>query len=226
MFRFTCAFLLLASSPVFAQPEEEGPGLVGRIEGKTYLSPSGAFRITIPVLPELGGTIRDSENVVTFQDDFNTHISIASFPQDLTQRWELSSRGAKDYLQYFFTSFVLMDLRESFAGVEVESTKFIPTMMEGSLLASTLIPGGTMFPDKMLVIGDKLPVAKRGNLLFVKNGFIFVISTELADRIIQGRSYKKTPAEEDEVLRQRLNDVIGRMQFPKPAAPASATPVK
>jgi len=33
-----------------------------------------------------------------------------------------------------------------------------------------------MFMDKIpLISGDKPPVAKRGNLLFVKNGHIFVI---------------------------------------------------
>src|SRR4051794_35869366 len=102
MLRFTSAIFILFASLAFAQPED-GPALVGKVDGKTYVAPSGAYRTSIPVLPELGGTIRDTENVVTFQDDFNTHISIAAFPQDATQRWELASRGLKDYLLYFFT---------------------------------------------------------------------------------------------------------------------------
>ena len=222
MFRLIFASLLLISSSLFAQPEDGA--LLGKVEGNTYIAPSGAFRTSIPVLPELGGSVRDTENVVTFQDDFNKHISIAAFPQDSTQRWELSSRGMKDYLLYFFTNFVLADFKEAFEGVQMESSKFIDTMMNGSLITFTLMPGGTMFPDKMLPVGDKLPVAKRGNLLFVKNGYIFVISTELAERIIEGRNYKKTTAEEDELLRQRLNDVVGRLQFPKPATPAAPAP--
>jgi hypothetical protein len=88
------------------------------------------------------------------------------------------------------------------------------------------LPGGTMFADKIpfFSVGEKPPVAKRGNLLFVKNGSIFVISVELAERVIEGRTYKKTAAEEDEILRQRLMDVVGRMNFPKPAAPTTAAP--
>lgn len=228
MLRLLCAFLLLASSAVFAQPEEAGSTLIGKIQGKIYIAPSGAFRTSIPVLPELGGSIRDTENVVTFQDDFNTHISIAAFPQDATQRWELSSRGTKDYLLYFFTNFVLADFKQAFEGVQIESAKFLPATMDGSLITFTLMPGGTMFADKMVTVGpnEKLPVAKRGNLLFVKNGYIFVISTELAERIIEGRNYKKTTAEEDDMLRQRLNDVVGRLQFPKPTPPAPAAPAK
>jgi hypothetical protein len=72
--------------------------------------------VTIPVLAELGGSVTDTPNVVTFQDEFNTHVSIAAFPQDATQRWELSTRGLKDYLVYFFSNFVLPDFKQAFEG--------------------------------------------------------------------------------------------------------------
>jgi hypothetical protein len=72
---------------------------------------------------------------------------------------------------------------------------------------------------------DKPPVAKRGNLVFVKNGDIYVISTELAERVIEGKAYKKTTAEEDQLLRQRLEDVLSKIQFTKPA-PAKPVPAK
>jgi hypothetical protein len=224
MLRFIFVLALGLPSFLFAQAEAGARGIVGRIEGKTYIAPSGAFRVTIPVLPELGGSISDTENVVTFQDDFNTHISIAAFPQDATQRWELSSRGLKDYLTYFFTNFVFSDFKQAFEGAQVESTKFVPTVLDGALFAYILLPGGTMFADKVATLGtdEKPPVAKRGNLLFIKNGYIFVISIELAERIIEGRYYKKTPPQEDEILRQRLNDAVGRLHFPPPAPSAPA----
>lgn len=219
-------FTLCFVTPFLALAEDGGTvsALLGRVEGNLYTAPSGAFKVTIPVLPELGGTISDTENVVTFQDDFNTHISIAAFAQDATQRWELSSRGLKDYLVYFFSNFVLSDFKQAFEGVQIESAKFVPALQEGSLITYILIPGGTMFASKIVSMGtdDKPPVAKRGNLLFVKNGHIFVISIELAERIIEGRAYKKTAAEEDEILRNRLIDVVSRIQLPRPAATAPA----
>ncbi|HEX2855443.1 MAG TPA: hypothetical protein VHO24_19565 [Opitutaceae bacterium] len=219
-------FFLCFVTPLLALAEDGGTAsaLLGRVDGNTYLAPSGAFKVSIPVLPELGGTISDTENVVTFQDDFNTHISIAAFAQDATQRWELSSRGLKDYLVYFFSNFVLSDFKQAFEGVQIESAKFVPALQDGSLITYILVPGGTMFASKIASLGtdDKPPVAKRGNLLFVKNGHIFVISIELAERIIEGRAYKKTTAEEDEILRQRLIDVVSRIQLPRPAAPAAA----
>lgn len=201
------------------------PPLAGKIDGKYYVSPTGTFRVVIPVLPELGGDIHDTPNVVTFQDDFNTHISIAAFPQDATQRWEMSTRGIKDYLIYFFSNFVLADFKQSFEGAQVEEgAKFLPQQLDGALIAYALLPGGTMFGDKVAQMdsSDRIPIAKRGNLLFVKNGYIFVISTELAERVIEGKTYKKTKAEEDEILRLRLNDVVDKIQFAKPAA-ASTT---
>ncbi len=230
---FLAAACLLAVS---LRAEDAAPSLAGKIEGKTYVSPTGMFKVAIPVLPELGGQVSDTPNVVTFEDDFNTHISIAAFPQDATQRWELSTRGLKDYLVYFFSNFVLSDFRQSFENVQVESAKFGPfvNVSDGALIAFILIPGGTMFADKVPALGadGKPPVAKRGNLVFVKNGHIFVVSIELAERVIEGKSYTKTTAEEDEILRTRLNDIMGKIQFAKPPAatpapaPTAATETK
>jgi hypothetical protein len=205
----------LGSARLAAQPVLEG-----RIEGaRTYVSPTGIFKVQIPVLPELGGDITDTRNVVTFQDDFNVHVSIAAFPQDATQRWELSTRGLKDYLVYFFSNFVLADFRESFEGVQIESAKFIPATMEGSLLTYILIPGGTMFPERA---PSPAAVAKRGNLLFVRNGHIVVVSTELAEKVIAGKLHTKTVAEEDDILRTRLLEIVSKMEFAKPPVPPEA----
>jgi hypothetical protein len=218
MLRFTLALLFLGLATVV-----HAQRLEGKIEGKTYVSPTGTFKVTIPVLPELGGEITDTPNVVTFQDDFNVHVSIAAFPQDATQRWELSTRGLKDYLIYFFSNFVLADFKQTFEGVQIESAKFVPGMLDGSLLTYILVPGGTMFRDRVPQLAtDRVPVAKRGNLLFVRNGYIFVISTELAERVIEGRTYSKTTAEEDELLRNRLNDIVGKISFAKPPAGTTA----
>ena len=219
MFRFTLAFILATITAAVAPAQ----ALQGKIEGKSYVSPTGIFKVVIPVLPELGGDITDTPNVVTFQDDFNVHVSIAAFPQDATQRWEFSTRGAKDYLIYFFSNFVLSDFKQTFEGVQIESAKFVPGLLDGSLLTYLLIPGGTMFGDRVPQLSaDRIPVAKRGNLLFVRNGHIFVVSIELAERVIEGRSYNKTTAEEDEILRTRLTDIVNKITFAKPPSTETA----
>ena len=231
MFRLPLA-LVFASLALTARGQDTPPPppaatLIGKVEGRTYVSPTGQFKVTIPVLPELGGDITDTPNVVTFQDDFNVHVSIAAFPQDATQRWEMSTRGLKDYLIYFFSNFVFADFKQNFEGVQIESAKFVPGMLEGALMANLLVPGGTMFAGRIakLDTSERVPVAKRGNLLFVRNGHIFVISTELAERVIEGTFYKKTTAEEDEILTQRLNDIVGKMQLVRVSAVApAATP--
>jgi hypothetical protein len=230
MFRSLLALALLAS--LTAIGAEEAAPIAGKIEGRSYISPTGVFKVQIPVLPELGGEITDTPNVVTFEDDFNVHTSIAAFPQDATQRWELSTRGLKDYLIYFFRDFVYSDFRQSFDGVQIESAKFgpVPGVADGALMTFILIPGGTMFGDKIPALGTdgRVPVAKRGNLVFVRNAHIFVVSIELAERVIEGKAYKKTTAEEDEILRTRLLDIMGKIQFAKPpvATPAPAAEAK
>lgn len=227
MLRVVLVAFLTTLLPSLWGQEGPAPQLVGKVEGRTYVSPTGQFKVTIPVLPELGGTITDTPNVVTFQDEFNVHVSIAAFPQDATQRWEMSTRGLKDYLVYFFSNFVLADFKANFDGVQIESAKFIPNMMEGALITNLLVPGGTMFPNRVPNLGasDRIPVAKRGNLLFVRNGHVFVISTELAERVIEGSAYSKTTAQEDEILVQKLNDIVGKMQLVRlPAVAPAATP--
>lgn len=223
MSRILLAFAFLIGA--LAVSAQEGSGLNGRVEGRTYISPTGTFKVTIPVLPELGGEINDTPNVVTFQDEFNLHVSIAAFPQDATQRWEMSTRGTKDYLIYFFTNFILDDFKRTFEGVQIESAKFVPGTMEGALVTYLLIPGGSMFMDRVAQLGatDRVPVAKRGNMLFARNGYVYVISTELAEKVIEGKAYKKTTAEEDQLLRQRLDDILAKMQFLKPATPKSSS---
>jgi len=85
---------------------------------------------------------------VTFQDQFNVHVSIAAFPMDATQRWELSTRGLKDYLTYFFDTFVMSDFRQMFPNSRIESTSYAPDVMNGAYTIFTLLPGGSMFGDK------------------------------------------------------------------------------
>ncbi len=215
------AFALLCVTTRAQNPESS---LAGEVQGRTYISPTGAFKVTIPVLPELGGSVTDTPNVVTFQDEFNTHVSIAAFAQDATQHWEMTTRGLKDYLIYFFTNFVLSDFKQAFKGTQIESAKFVPGLYDGSLITSILLPGGSMFADKAPRFSEDSPppVAKRGNLLFVKNGHIFVLSVELAEKVLEGTAYKKTVAEEDEILRQRLTDVAGKIQFTRPPATTPA----
>lgn len=206
---------LIVSASGFAQGTG---GLIGRVKNNVYSSPTGAFRITIPVLQELGGTVSDGENVVVFQDQFNVHLSIGCFQQDATQRWELSTRGLKDYLTTFFGNFVMPDFTESFKGARVESINFDAKLLNGTLIVYTLLPGGSMFGHRLSRVAEDAqpPVAKRGNFLFVRHDYIYVISFELAERVLEGSTYHLTTAEEDARLRERLETIINAMEFIRP----------
>ncbi len=203
-----------------AQPDAPPPALHGKVEGNVYTSATGMFRMSIPVLPELGGTIIDTDNVVTFEDAFKTHVSVAAFPEDAAQHQEDDTRGRRDYLVYFFSNYVLPDFQKRSPGAKIESAQFLPGAEDGALIVYTLLPGGSMFADHVSLNGDSDPslVAKRGNLLFVKNGYVFVISTELAERVLEHSTYHKTTAEENELLHTRLLDLLGRIEFATPVA--------
>jgi hypothetical protein len=214
--------VLLAAATVSANAQDMAPKLSGSVDGDVYTSPTGAFTMEIPVLPALGGSVRDTENVVTFRDSYGLQISVGAFAHDATQRWELSTRGIKDYLVYFFGTYVLTDFRKFCPQTAIESAGFSADFQDGALFTYILLPGGSMF-DNHPLFGEAPttpPVAKRGNLLFVKNGYTYVISSELSERITEGSQYKKTPQEEDQILRSRLVEVVKKMHFAKPAPAA------
>jgi hypothetical protein len=209
--------IVLAVVAVSGKSQEPATALLGTLESRVYSSPTNAFKIALPVLPELGGRIRDTERVVMFQDSFGVQISIGAFPQDATQRWELSTRGIKDYLIYFFGAFVMADFKGYCPEAHIESAGFAADYLDGALFCYILLPGGSMFADQIAFrLPGKPPVAKRGNVVFVRNGFVFVVSTELAEKVTEGSTYKKTPEEEDKILRKRLVDIVAKMQFPRP----------
>jgi hypothetical protein len=224
--RVTLAIALAGAAAAPAQDTPAG-GLYGKIKGNIYTAPGGIYKVTIPVLPELGGQIHDTENVVTFDDSISTHVSIASFPLDAAQKWEYDTRGVRDYLAYFYANFVLPDFQARYPGAKEETTLFVPEFMDGAVLGFALLPGGSFFEGRNNILDAPLDgpaVAKRGNLLFVRNGRVFVVTAELAERVTQRSVFHKTPKEENEILRTRLMDFVGRMEFPSPKTAAARKP--
>ena len=45
-----------------------------------------------------------------------------------------------------------------------------------------------------------------------------MLSTELAERVLERSTYSKTTAEEDELLRQRLLALLAKIEFRQPPA--------
>ena len=77
------------------------------------------------------------------------------------------------------------------------------------------VPGGPDIPNALIA------EQQRGNVLFVRNGYTFVISTELSERVTEGSHYNKTTEQEDQILRARLVDVVKKMSFVRAAPPKS-----
>src|SRR5208283_3882567 len=212
--KFAVAFVLLAFGGCLSQicgqtastsggAPDAAPSLpsrnYGRIEGDTYFSPTGIFQMKIPVLPEFGGSVSDTPNVVTFDDNFQIHLSVAAFPLSRDLKSEYDTRGPKEFLVNFFTSIVMPDFATNFPGSSMEqNAAFLPQFQGGSVLIFTLHPGGSNFENRSTISRAVKPVvAKRGNLSFVRSGYVFIISTELAERALERSTYKKTPEEEN-----------------------------
>jgi hypothetical protein len=222
-----CLTALLAPAQTADAPDE-GPVLLGNIENGSYISPNGLFRIPIPVLPELGGRITDTVNMVTFQDAFTTHITLAAIPMDSLMLEALAKSNRKEYLIKFFTGIMVPGMQKRFKDMTLEANGvFMPKIHDGAVLINTLIPGGTAFYSRIAMFGatDNLPVAKRGNLLFIHGDVLFIISTELGERSTARSAYKKTLEQENDILRKQLlalhASLVIKGAEASPSAPAS-----
>lgn len=212
----------------FAQAQDAAPvPLHGEIQDGQYISPTGLFRMPVPVLAALGGTVSDSANVVTFRDAFTTSITVAAFPLTQAQVDEYHTIGAKDFLVQFFTNIVLKDLLSTYPGAAAESNaRFISKLDGGAVLVYTLLPGGSAFNSRIALFpgNDPVPIAKRGNLAFVHDKSVILISSELGERSTERSLYKATPVEQDLTLRSRLVALADSMTLSSPtAAPAAST---
>lgn len=218
---------LSPSETILGEPmDDEGEGqIIGQVDGNQYLSPTGAFRVTIPVLPELGGHIDDNPNVVTFQDLFGEHASIGCFPMTDTFRAEEAKRGRKDFLVWFFQNHIQADFARTLPGTSADpNARFINGTQGGTLFTQLLMPDGSVFAERVFIFPPNPPhIAKRGNYLFINNDNIYVISTELAERIFEYSTYKKTPTEEEDILRRRLSEILSHITFENRRADAPAT---
>ena len=219
--------LLALPVAVFAQSEAGAPPtLQGSIDNGLYVSPTGLFKIPIPVIPALGGTISDSASVVTFRDAFTTSITIAVFPLDQAQVAELQTIGPKDYLVQFFTDVVLKNLITNFRGASAEpNARYIAKAEGGAVLVYTLLPGGSAFNPRIELFpgNDNIPIAKRGNLAFIHDNHVILISSELGERSTERSAYTLTSDQQDQILRSRLLALADSMELlTPPAAPAAA----
>lgn len=196
--------------------------LYGKMDGQSYVAPGGHYKIQVPVLPEFGGEVHDTENVVTFDDSVSTHISIANFPLDMSLKWEFETRGAREFLASFYATYVLSDFQARYPDTSTDGVQFLPGLLDGALVVFAQLPGGSFFENRARVVptpGAPPTIAKRGNLLFVRSGRVYILSSELAERVTQRSIFQKTPEQENDILRNRLIELAGRMQFPVPPRP-------
>jgi hypothetical protein len=206
------------------QDDDGGPPLIGSITGNNYVAPSGSYRVRIPIHVELGGQINDTENNVTFQDAFGDNSSIGAFPLNADFRIEMAKREHKDFLIWFFQNVIQADFQRNIPGTTAEpNARYNASTQGGALVTQLLIPDGSMYMERVFIFPPKNPVvARRGNLVFMRDNIIYVLSTELAERVFEHSTWKKTVAEEEEILRQRLYDLLSNMVFMKPNTNAYA----
>jgi hypothetical protein len=206
--------------PIAATETEDGEfeagSLRGRIENGRYYAPSDAFNITIPALAGDRPLILDNPNIVVFRDDVRTMLTVAAVRMEPIHKWELETSSPREFLIRFFRENVLADFQETFPGTSVEGAIMLNDFEGGALLVSTLHPNGSAFEVDPIVRNDPNsppPVAKRGSLLFSRGGFVFVLSTELADRVTESSTYITDTATEDRILRERLVEAVSQMRF-------------
>lgn len=191
--------------------------LYGEIHHNRYEAPSGEYALTLPVQIDLGGEVVDTPEVVTLQDHVSLHASVACFGLNLSLKRQDETVGRRDFLVGFFRDHVQPQFSQRFTGASIESARFTPELLHGALFVYNLLPGGSMFAERAATLPDgSSPVAKRGNLLFLHSNHVYVISLELAEKVLDPANFKLSAEEQNEVLQKRLLELVGRMTFRTP----------
>jgi hypothetical protein len=231
------SLLLVAHLPAIAEPASDrppaattAPKLFGRIENGRYHAPGDVFSLPVPTMRGPEATVMDNGEIVVFKDRVSALLTIAAFPMPAIARWEHEASGNEKYLVEFFRDNILRDYRHEFPETSIESLRFLPDIHGGAVLACTLMPGGSAFPPEP-ASGDSAPasqpvVAKRAQLMFVREHHIFVIATELAERVTRRSAYSLDTSAEDSILLDRLLAVLDTLRFrePQPTELAKPTP--
>ncbi len=202
--------------------------LYGLLENNRYRAPNGEYTLSLPLRIELGGEVVDTPEVVTLQDHVSLHASVACFGLNLGLKRQDETLGRRDFLVSFFREHVHPQFSQRFEGARIESARFTPELLNGALFVYNLLPGGSMFGERVATLPDgSSPIAKRGNLLFLHNNHIYVLSIELAEKVLDPAGFVMDEEEQNEVLHQRLIELVGRMTFRNPIPlPEIAAPEK
>ncbi len=215
-------FVARAEPPAPAPPAAPAPKLLGRIADNRYHAPADIYSVAVPVLHGDAATILDNGEIVVFKDKISTLLTIAAFPLPPIAQFDYDTDGPREFLINFFRDNIVRDYRQAFPDSSIESARFLPDIFGGALVAFTLLPGGSAFgPPEPVNPAAPPPVAKRGHFVFVRDGRIYVIAVELAERVTQPAEYKLTTAEEDHILFDRLVTVTSALRFGAMPAPAA-----
>jgi len=193
--------------------------LHGRVEADRYFAPGDAYSVPVPVFHGTESAIMDTAEIVVFKDKVSTLLTIAAFKMPTYEKWRFEGMEPKEYLIAFFRDNILRDYRHEFPESTIESARFLPNIFAGAMAAFTLMPGGSAFAAPASPVAPP-SVAKRGHLVFVRNGYIYVIAIELAERVTQPATYKLTTQEEDRLLFDRLSTVLIALRFGPEVNPA------
>lgn len=212
-------------APVATTASPAPAKLLGRIADDRYFAPGDVYSVPVPVLQGEGSTIMDNGEIVVFKDKVSTLLTIAAFPLPPIAKWEYETTPPKDYLITFFRDNVLRDYRLEFPETTIESARFLPDVHGGTMVAFTLLPNGSAFqPAEPRAPTAPSAIAKRGHLVFVRDGRIFVIAVELAERVTAQAEYNLNQAQEDHILFNRLVTVITAMRFGQETAQPDGAP--
>jgi len=198
--------------------------LFGRVEDERYHAPGDVYSVAVPVFHGADAVIMDTPEIVVFKDKVSTLLTIAAFKMPDIAKLQFEGMEPREYLITFFRDNILRDYRHEFPESTIESARFLPDIFAGAMVSFTLMPGGSAFaaPSPASPLAPA-PVAKRGHLVFVRNGYIYVVAIELAERVTQPATYKLTKPEEDRLLFDQLVTVLGALRYGPDVKPSVAT---
>ena len=192
--------------------DEEEEGFDAEDDESLYVSPVGNFTVAIPVDPESGGRMQDEPGTVGFSDDFGKLFRIDYFQQidPQAEDQKIAEFGAETYLKSLLDSYVSQAILEPLSGSSILSESYLEDLQDGAYFMVVDMPkGATISVSKNGAPSERLD-AYRGIIVFIQNGFSYVISCQ---RVIMEDEAPNGIEEEAADLQEQLENFIDTMEF-------------
>lgn len=193
---FTCLALLFVFVGHAEAAKLKARNLAGKIKADIYIAPKELFRVPVPVLADLGGTVTDGLGFVHFTDDIGHLFRIEYMELPPDQVTGALAIGEQDFFNRFLRLFYLPNtVWQVMPESKILAQAFAKEPDGPMQLTWMFLPHGSITMNSRAGKPPERDDSYREIALFMRKNMVYIVSLAPSDPQV-GIFDKKTPPEE------------------------------